>query len=230
MGFPTCSKQKLAIQNSCSTKLACKTTWYSKPIYHPSSLLLLSDTLDLLKVVIVKLQLNPLTPLGNHHISRIPPLAIAALLETPDLSGGPPGIVALDIAEEVSLAVGSALFGVGLDPARLEEVVGDLGGGDPLGLALDVAEEPVGVVAEGVVEAALLGRALHAAGAGLLDLDVGELGGRGLGRGGGRGGELLDFEGHGCEADHLAGHPADALEGEAGLDGGGKGFVLVWGV
>lgn len=124
------------------------------------------------------------------------------------------------------LAVGPGLFLFALEPARLQKVVRDVLGPDPAGLALDVAEQPVRVVAELVVGTALLGGAPHAARAGLFDLDVGYGGPRGLGGRGGGSGELLDVQGYGREANHLARHPADALEGEAGLDWGGDGFVL----
>lgn len=146
------------------------------------------------------------------------------------MSGGLFGIVVFDIVEEVSFVVGIVFFGVGFDLVRFEEVVGDFGGGDLFGLVFDVVEELVGVVVEGVVEVVFFGWVFYVVGVGLFDFDVGELGGWGFGWGGGGGGELFDFEGYGCEVDYFVGYLVDVLEGEVGFDGGGKGFVLVWGV
>lgn len=93
-------------------------------------------------------------------------------------------------------------------------------------------KQPVLVVAEDVVEAPLFRSALHAAGAGLVDLDVDDGGRGGVGVGGrrGRSGELLDVEGQGDGGDEFAGEVAHVLELEAGVDVGGEGLVLLRGV
>lgn len=177
----------------------CCTRWFIHLVY--------TDTADtspdpslLRHKVVNHPHLNPLSPFGNNHVPRIPPLPIDNL-ESPDLRRGPALVQALDVRKDV--LVGLAVGG----PVALEEgVVADLGRvGDPLGAALDVAKQPVAVLAPVVVKRAVLGRAFEPARRRLLDVDV---------RGAGIVGVLLDVQGHGRQADSFACEPADALEGE----------------
>lgn len=160
--------------------------------------------------VVHKSHLDPLAPLGNDNVARVPPLAVDDL-EPPDLAGRPAVVEALDVAhDELGLAV---------LPALLEELVGDLGlGGDPPRAALDAAEQPVAVLAEGVVEGAVLGGALDAARRRLLDVHV---------RHPGLVDVLLDVQRHRRQADGLARQPAHALQRQGRVGRVGEGLVLV---
>lgn len=110
-------------------------------------------------------------------------------------------------------------------PVLLQEVVIEIGDGHPGAAALDVAKQPVRVLAPVVVEAAVLLGAGEAAGDGLGNVDVGDDVGAGVG-GLGRRLVLVHVKGDGGGAEGLADDPADALEGEDGLNGAGEGFVL----
>ena len=110
-------------------------------------------------------------------------------------------------------------------PVLLQELVVELGDTGPGAAALDAAKQPVRVRAELVVEAAVLLGALDAAGDDLRDVDVDDVVGGGV-WGLGRGRVLGHVEGDGGGGEGLAGEPADALEGEDGLNGVGEGLVL----
>lgn len=129
--------------------------------------------MNLLHPVIDKLDLGPLTPIGNHHVTDVLAHTVHQL-ETPDLRGRPAPVEALDIGNDVLLAVGTPLLLVGLDEPSLEVLVLDIVDVEVARLALDVTKEPVAVLAKGVVQAALLRGALDSGRADLLDLDVGD--------------------------------------------------------
>lgn len=82
------------------------------------------------------------------------------------------------------------------------------------------------MLAEDVVQAAFLRRALDAACADLLDLDVRDGAAAGFGGRRGRRVEVLDVEGECGRADGFAGQPADSLEGEHRVKGAGLRLVL----
>lgn len=179
----------------------------------------------LLNPVIDELDLDALRPLGNNHIPYVFPLALDHL-EPPDLRRRPAAVLALDIRDDVLLAVGAALLLVPLQEPCLQILVVDVLDVQPPRLPLDRPKEPVAVVAEEVVEAALLRGALDAARADLVDLDVRDGAARGLSGRGGRRVEVLDVERERAGRDRLAGQPADALEGEDWVKVAGLGFVL----
>lgn len=95
---------------------------------------------------------------------------------------------------------------------------------NPQTLALNGAEQPVTMRPPLRVDGAALGSGLETGG-GLLDVDVGEELGGGVGRAGGCG-VLVDVECDGGGADGSAEEPGDALDGEDGVDGIGEGLVL----
>lgn len=163
--------------------------------------------------VIDEPHLDPLVPLGDDNVARVPPLPVD-FLEPPDLGGRPAAVEALDVADDE--------LGLRRLPPLLEVLVGDLVlGGDPPGPALDVAEQPVAVLAEGVVEGAVLGGALDAARRRLLDVHVRQPGLVDV---------LLDVQRHRRQADGLARQPAHALQRQGWVGRVGQGLVLVAGL
>lgn len=167
--------------------------------------------------IIDKPQLDPLSPLGQDRVPGVPPLPVDDP-EPPDLDDLPPAVEALDVAlDPLCLAV--------LPAAREEAVLAvapeALTGADPAGPALDVPEQPVRVLAERVVERAVLRGALDPARRRLLDVDV---------RHPLLVHVLLGVQRHRGQAYGLAREPAYALEGEGRVGRVGEGFVLFLGV
>ncbi|EPE06787.1 hypothetical protein F503_03214 [Ophiostoma piceae UAMH 11346] len=167
---------------------------------------------------------------GHDHVPHVPPRAVLDGLETPHLRRDPAlaGIEVHDVAHQHFLVAEA------LDQKLVGKVLGHLSGRlVEQGAARDVAEEPVGVLAAAVVDTALLGGALDAAGDDLVDVDVLDgLGGVNRVLGGLRGGTggLRDVQRHGGSVDALADEEADALERQHGLEAVGQGFVLADGL
>lgn len=137
-------------------------------------------------------------------------------LKPPHLLRRPPTIQTLNIRMN---PLGHPLLPA-VSQERLADLIGQRCTRQPLRPALHLAEQPVAVLLERVVEGAQLGGTLDAARSRLLDVDVHYavlL-------------VLLDGERDRGEADALAREPGDALQGEAGLDAVGEGFVLGMGV
>lgn len=119
----------------------------------------------LLLIIIDHPKLHPLGPLGDNDITHMAPLPIDGL-ETPHLSGGPGGVLALDVGiDELSLVRVPVTLEVGVVANLLE-------GADPLGAALDGAKQPVAVFMPGVVDGALLRGPFNPARGRLFDIDV----------------------------------------------------------
>lgn len=115
-----------------------------------------SENPSLGKVIIHKLDFNPLVFLSDEHVSDVPSLALN-LLKAPDLTGDPALVDALDVAHnELSVALS--------DPAILEKIVIKFIDSHKPRLALDRTKKPVRVLTEGVVEAASLMGAREARG------------------------------------------------------------------
>lgn len=155
--------------------------------------------------VIDQAHLDPLVALGKNDVATMPSRAIHNL-EPPDLRRDPATVQALNITHDELLLI--------ILPALLEVGVADVAlGRHPSRAALDVAEQPVAVLAEDVVEAAVLGRALEPAGCRLVDVHECDLF-LGLVGGVGKVFVFADGEVDCCEADGFAREPADALQGQ----------------
>lgn len=169
--------------------------------------------------------LHSLALLHDYHVPRIPPLATNGL-ESPNLRRRPAGL-GLDPIDHVQGAFGARLLlralqpvlGQGLVAAELLLDLCAQGLGRGVERArLNLAEQPVRVLAERVVDRAVLGGALDAARGRLLNVDVRLAVARVD--------VLLDVQRYGREADGFADEEADALQGQAGLGRVGEGLVL----